>query len=63
MHFQNVTKIQTKFMTQIQLQIQNAAVQWLCVGHDPGVTRQGCSLAQGWRGQGSLLQTQKYTNT
>ena len=44
-------------------QIQNAAVQWLCVGHDPGVTRQGCSLAQGWRGQGSLLQTQKYTNT
>ena len=44
-------------------QIQNVAVQWLCVGHDPGVTRQGCSLAQGWRGQGSLLQTQKYTNT
>ena len=69
---QVVTQMQTQIVTKIQLkswhrfkykswQIQNAAVQWLCVGHDPGVTRQGCSLAQGWRGQGSLLQ--KYTNT
>ena len=69
---QVVTQMQTQIVTKIQLkswhrfkykswQIQNAAVQWLCVGHDPGVTRQGCSLAQGWRGQGSLLQTQKYT--